>query len=193
MMPEASACVRVHAILHGSTANGPGLRSVVWLQGCALRCSGCFNPETHDPSAGRVVLASELARELAEAPTEGLTLSGGEPTDQAAAVVRLLRAYRARCERTVVLYSGRSLEEVTALACGPDLLALVDAAILGPYVRGHELQTGRWAGCRKHLHILTARLSPSDFAVPETEILIHSDGTCTITGYPDMAFVADLR
>ncbi len=41
--------LRLHAFLPRSRANGPGWRSVVWVQGCSLGCAGCFNPQTHDP------------------------------------------------------------------------------------------------------------------------------------------------
>ncbi|MCU0780030.1 MAG: radical SAM protein [Akkermansiaceae bacterium] len=40
--------LRLHAFLPRSRANGPGWRSVVWVQGCSLGCPGCFNPQTHD-------------------------------------------------------------------------------------------------------------------------------------------------
>lgn len=37
----------VHAIVPGSRVNGPGLRAVLWLQGCLLHCPGCWNMATH--------------------------------------------------------------------------------------------------------------------------------------------------
>ena len=55
--------LRLHAFLPRSRANGPGWRSVVWVQGCSLGCPGCFNPQTHDreeiaatPEAEAVIL-----------------------------------------------------------------------------------------------------------------------------------------
>ncbi|WP_425586158.1 4Fe-4S cluster-binding domain-containing protein [Streptomyces sannanensis] len=42
---------QVHSTLARSAANGPGLRFVVWSQGCSLACAGCFNPETQEPHA----------------------------------------------------------------------------------------------------------------------------------------------
>ena len=43
----------IHAIEPRSRANGPGVRFVVWLQGCTLGCPGCFNPSTHAAAGGR--------------------------------------------------------------------------------------------------------------------------------------------
>jgi pyruvate-formate lyase-activating enzyme len=44
--------IRVRAFEPASRANGPGLRAVVWFQGCTRACPGCFNPATHDPRGG---------------------------------------------------------------------------------------------------------------------------------------------
>jgi len=54
--------LRLHAFLPRSRANGPGWRSVVWVQGCSLGCPGCFNPQTHDRAeAGEVAEVAEVA------------------------------------------------------------------------------------------------------------------------------------
>lgn len=55
---------RLHAIEPHSRANGPGLRTVVWFQGCTLRCPGCFNPETHDPGDGCEADTETVAEEI---------------------------------------------------------------------------------------------------------------------------------
>lgn len=61
--------LQVAAYLPRSRANGPGLRSVLWVQGCPFHCPGCFNPDFLPFAAGRVVSAAELARVVRE--TEG--------------------------------------------------------------------------------------------------------------------------
>ena len=73
--------LRVHDFLPASRANGPGLRAVIWVQGCSLDCPGCFNPETHSPTGGELVSIDALYRRIValKAPTiEGITISGGE-------------------------------------------------------------------------------------------------------------------
>ena len=52
--------LRLHAFLPRSRANGPGVRAVIWVQGCSLGCPGCFNPQTHAFSGGEVVTVEEL-------------------------------------------------------------------------------------------------------------------------------------
>jgi anaerobic ribonucleoside-triphosphate reductase activating protein len=51
----------IHNRIANSTANGPGERVVVWVQGCSLACSGCWNSETHPFVKDKDILISELA------------------------------------------------------------------------------------------------------------------------------------
>src|SRR5512147_1881126 len=101
---------RVHAVEPRSRANGPGVRFVVWVQGCTLGCPGCFNPTTHDAAGGTVVAVADL---LAAIPADaaGLTVSGGEPLEQAAETLALLRGARARGLSTLI-FSGLTIDEI---------------------------------------------------------------------------------
>src|SRR5205085_622999 len=58
--PPGTALLRVARLYHGSVTEGPGRRSVVAVQGCPLRCRGCYVPETHDPRGG--VALPEIGR-----------------------------------------------------------------------------------------------------------------------------------
>ena len=75
---------RVHSIQSLGTVDGPGIRFVVFLQGCNLRCKCCHNPDTWDMNGGKEFTAEEIVRK-ASRYTEyfgsegGITLSGGEP------------------------------------------------------------------------------------------------------------------
>jgi anaerobic ribonucleoside-triphosphate reductase activating protein len=76
----------LHALIPASRANGPGLRAVVFFQGCSLGCPKCWNPSTHqfrgtEASVDAVVQGVLRARQ--EHPLEGVTFSGGEPMQQA--------------------------------------------------------------------------------------------------------------
>ncbi len=105
--------VRLHRVYHGSVVDGPGRRSVLQVQGCPIRCPGCYVPHTHDAGGGRVmpveaVVAAVLDR--AGEPRDGITVTGGEPFAQPDGLAALLRALRDRGLHTVV-YSGHPLGE----------------------------------------------------------------------------------
>ena len=85
---------KIHSLQSLGTVDGPGVRFVVFVQGCPLRCKFCHNPDTWDFDGGSELSAEELARRAARYKeyfgTEGgITVSGGEPLLQAKEVSRL--------------------------------------------------------------------------------------------------------
>lgn len=74
---------RIHSIESFGTLDGPGIRYVLFLQGCGLRCLYCHNPDTWDVCAGKPVDSDEIMRDILSyrnfIRTGGVTLSGGEP------------------------------------------------------------------------------------------------------------------
>ena len=76
--------MKIHSIISNSTVNGPGNRFVIWTQGCSLDCLGCWNPETHLFKSGNEYQIQDLfSLIIKETTIEGITISGGEPFDQA--------------------------------------------------------------------------------------------------------------
>ena len=72
--------LRVARLYHESVVDGPGRRSVVQLQGCPIRCRGCFVPETHDPRGGILLTIGEVVKALLDPvgePRDGITVLGG--------------------------------------------------------------------------------------------------------------------
>lgn len=89
--------LRVHSYESLGTFDGPGLRLVVFLQGCNFRCAYCANPDTIDPQAACQVTEIDHIVEMAVSQKPffgkrgGVTFSGGEPTLQAEALIPLFR------------------------------------------------------------------------------------------------------
>jgi anaerobic ribonucleoside-triphosphate reductase activating protein len=174
--------LRVHGIDPRSRANGPGVRFVVWLQGCTLGCPGCFNPATHATDGGREMAIAELAARLAAARVEGLSLSGGEPFQQAAGALALCEAARALGLSTLA-FSGYTLAEIAGVPGGPALLAQLDVLVDGRYVAGERLATGLRGSANQRIHLLTNRYSLVDVErTPVAEIVIGPTGELVLTG-----------
>ena len=75
---------RVHSIQTLGTLDGPGVRFVLFLQGCPLRCACCHNPDTWDLEGGTLYTAKEILDKVLRykeyfGKTGGITISGGEP------------------------------------------------------------------------------------------------------------------
>ena len=94
----------------GEVVDGPGIRTVLFVQGCALRCLGCHNPSTWDISKGKAVDTEDVIKELrTNVSNKKLTISGGEPLLQYRAVLELVRALP---DFDIALYTGFELENV---------------------------------------------------------------------------------
>lgn len=138
---------------------GPGKRVGLWLRGCRRACPGCMAPELWEQS--HPVPLAEVAQELAPylALGDGLTISGGEPFDQAPALLKLVRLLRADWPQLEVLcYSGYLFEELEAKgAAEAELLSELDLLLDGPYLQDLP-NTLLWRGSdNQRLHLLSAR------------------------------------
>lgn len=112
------------------TVDGPGLRSVVFMQGCPLKCACCHNPETQPFTGGTEVDSAELAKKILRfrsyyGTRGGLTVSGGEPLMQAEFVTELFRQMKNAGINTALDTSGcRPLGQCGELWKYTDLILL---------------------------------------------------------------------
>jgi anaerobic ribonucleoside-triphosphate reductase activating protein len=144
----------------GISTLGPGLRIVVWVQGCTLACKGCISPHLWERKPRSWVSSQEAAeRVLALLPGHaGITISGGEPFQQAEGLATMLEQVRCKSDIDVLLYSGYRLDEI--LKAGPGsrrLLACADLLIDGRYVE-IDGDGGLWRGsANQRLYCLTEK------------------------------------
>ena len=119
--------VRIAGIVKESIVDGPGLRLVVFAQGCRHNCPGCHNPETHSFDGGYIISIESILKCVRENPLlDGITLSGGEPFEQAGSFAELARLVKLM-GLSVMTYSGYTYEEISAKAADrPDWKKLLD-------------------------------------------------------------------
>lgn len=100
---------RIHSTESFGTVDGPGIRFVVFMQGCPMRCLYCHNPDTWDISGGKIVEADEIIESYERLKNflgGGLTVTGGEPLLQMGFVCELFRKAKARGIHTCLDTSG---------------------------------------------------------------------------------------
>lgn len=120
------------------TVLGPGKRFAVWTQGCNRRCPGCTAPEAWDMQSGEEISVDALAMEIALSGADGLTISGGEPFLQPAALAGMIDLVRRRRDMGVIVYTGFTLEELREMPEAQALLERIDLLIDGPYIRERD-------------------------------------------------------
>ena len=115
-MEKTDLIGKINSIQTLGTLDGPGVRFVVFMQGCNLRCGCCHNPETWETSGGTDYIVLELANKVERyreyfKDTGGITLTGGEPLLQAEFVTALFEECHKRGINTCLDTSGSILND----------------------------------------------------------------------------------
>src|SRR5438445_3414164 len=195
----SEATMLLHAMIPASRANGPGLRAVVFFQGCTLGCEKCFNPTTH-VFQGAEVAPEKVAKALVEAHREhileGITFSGGEPMQQADSLLALMRNLRSQApELSLGMFSGytereldegrysiwrRSVQAHEKRSLWGAIRAHLDFAVLGRF-NHFQVGTAPLRSSRNQvLRLFSNRYTETDFGEQLAEVSIHEDGRAEV-------------
>ena len=145
----------LHSFQSLGTVDGPGVRFVVFFQGCPLRCGCCHNPDTREMAAGKPFTPKEVLEKVLRCRSYfgkdgGVTLSGGEPLMQAAFAKELFALCKAEGIHTCLDTSGCLWNEDVE-----ELLTVTDLVLLDiKYTNDQDYK--RYAGCsmEQPLHFL---------------------------------------
>jgi len=176
------------------TTLGPGNRAVIWTQGCPFRCDGCISPESLDSEGGEEVSIDTLVSwVLEQSNIEGITISGGEPFQQARQLAQLIDRLKAQRDLGVVCYTGYTMDHLVAegTPAQKDLLKRVDLLIDGPYIRTLHADLWLRGSANQRLLTLTDRYTDLVAEVQSAgdkgcglEVLIAPDGKVCVAGVP---------
>ena len=181
-----SSHVRLGRIDHGVEAEGPGKRTVVWFQGCSIRCIGCINPHLFSRKGGTSVSPEAIVNGATEHGDEGLTLIGGEPFDQPEALKNLATAAQ-RAGLGVICFTGYRFDDLR-LRGEPfsEALQSIDLLVDGPFEQDNPENSRALVGSNNQRFIsLTSRYKNFD---PEThpnkvELRVSKTGGILLSGF----------
>lgn len=128
----ASLGLRVSRIHFPIRALGFGRRIGVWVQGCSIGCRGCMSLDTW-PKDGTLTNIDTLVEEIDPwiSVADGISITGGEPLEQAEALAAFLKALRSKLSGDVVLFTGHPIESLPTGS--EEVLKYVDTLIAGPF------------------------------------------------------------
>ena len=192
----------IHGFIAHSQVNGPGVRAVVYFQGCNLGCDGCWNPATHT-FTGLSHEAQDVAEQVAAAHQtqfiEGVTFSGGEPMQQALDLLDLIHLLkRAQPEISIGMYSGYTQRELDGgrfwtrdgiaqearRRVWADIKQELDFAVLGRFVAAMPSKFPMRTSANQVLRLFSDRYREEHFTPLEFEVHIEAQGLTQITGFP---------
>ncbi len=139
--------LRVLHVVEGTSVDGPGLRTSIYLAGCSHHCPGCHNPESWDMNGGEERTLDELMDIIAynEAP---VTFSGGDPLAQAQPLALLINRIKQELGYNVWCYTGYTWQQVMQQ---PQLMAVVrqlDVLVDSPFLLAERDTKLRFRGSR---------------------------------------------
>lgn len=180
--------LRIARVLHGTTAEGPGLRTAVWFQGCSIRCMGCINPHLFSPSGGSDEKVGNILQGAIDSRVEGLTLIGGEPFDQPAAGARLAKEAK-KLGLGVIAFSGYDYESLRSRGGDTEeFLAAIDLLVDGPYQAWNPETERALVGStnQRFMHFSERYGSyQPDIADNRVDIRVLPDGSVEVAGFLD--------
>lgn len=142
--------LKIAGIVEESIVDGPGIRFVVFTQGCPHNCQGCHNPQTHDFDGGKYVDVDEIVQKIDEDPLlKGITLSGGEPFMQAETLSSMIKKINNK-NLNIITYSGFTYEQLLEKAndenCFLELLNQTDILIDGKFELNNKKEDLKFRG-----------------------------------------------
>lgn len=128
--------MKVLDIIPGTSVDGPGLRTSIYLAGCDHHCPGCHNPQSWDFNGGTDMTADQIMEEV-EANGFNVTLTGGDPVYHAAELLPLVRRLRER-GYGIWLYTGFLMEQLLEMPAARALLEHIDVVVDGPFIESER-------------------------------------------------------
>lgn len=182
------------------TTLGPGNRLGIWFQGCSIRCPGCISADTWSLGLGTTTVDAIVdAIDSWLTRADGVTISGGEPFDQPAALAQLLKEIRRRSTLDVLVYSGHAYDAIREWVASEP--GLIDALISEPYQESMPQTLALRGSDNQELHLLTAlgneRYAGYDRTLEAADrrfdVMFDQDGTVWLAGIPTRVDFARFR
>lgn len=151
--------MRVNNIFWESRANGPGLRTAIFFQGCTLGCKNCINPETHNHLGGYLITEKEIIAglKIRKDFLEGITCSGGEPFQQPEVLLKIAAGAK-ELALSVIVSTGYELNELyTNIKHFPQIIKYLDVIICGRYSEIDRMYIGYRGSANKSYYFFSSR------------------------------------
>lgn len=118
-------------------ANGPGIRTSIFVTGCSINCKNCFNKDYQDFSFGNKwtdQTTAEVIDYLKSDQVSGLTILGGEPFENTSGLIDLLTDVEKEVDKPIWIYSGYTFDDLIKNDLSKKLLEMVDILVDGPFI-----------------------------------------------------------
>lgn len=177
--------IRISHIEATSLVDGPGERTVLFMQGCPIECPGCQNKHLWPAADGKIENEMDVADTLSSLARYGnVTISGGEPFSQPLALKKVVKRLRDLNINHIIVYTGFIYEDLMKNPLNREIISSLDVLVDGPFIREHDDAFLTYRGSRNQrpinipLSLLTGHVITLDW--DSLEVVISADGNLLI-------------
>ena len=185
--------------VHGYTisrVNGPGLRFVLWTQGCSKGCKNCFNPLTWSNEKNKIFTNDNLLELIKNfEDIDGITITGGDPFEQEYELLELLFSLRSfNFKKGIIVYTGFTIDEINENPIRRKCLDYLDILIDGRYVEEKKISSGLKGSSNQNVFYFSDKVKEEEINIDQEIEIGFSEDTVFLTGFPvnDKKFLKDL-
>ncbi len=129
----ATTNLRILDIVEGTSVDGPGLRTSIYIAGCSHQCPGCHNRQSWDFNGGKQLTVDEIV-DIVEANDFNVTLSGGDPMYHPHEIAELCKRIKQKLGKTIWCYTGFTWEEIVSNEKLQLPLPWIDVVVEGRFI-----------------------------------------------------------
>ena len=171
-----------------SKVNGPGLRFVLWTQGCLKGCKNCFNPETWSTDLYKELSPTQIFELIKNFEVEGVTISGGDPLEQEDDLLELLFLLKEiKLRKGIILFSGFSRNEIRENPIREKCLSYIDVLIDGRYVEELKVESSLRGSSNQEFYFFSDKISREELSFDQEIEISFLEEDIMMTGFPNIS------
>jgi len=171
-----------------SKVNGPGVRFVLWTQGCSKGCSECFNPETWSTNIYKELSPTQIFELIKDFEVDGVTISGGDPLEQEDELLELLMLLSTmRLRKGVILFSGFTRAEISSNFIREQCLKYIDVLIDGRYEKNLKIDFSLRGSSNQEFYFFSNKISSDELSFDQEIEISSLEGDIMMTGFPNIS------
>ncbi len=170
-----------------SRVNGPGLRFVLWTQGCSKGCKNCFNPETWSFEKYKLLTPLEIFELIKNSNVSGVTITGGDPLEQPEELLELLILLESlNLSNGIILFTGFTIDEINKDFLLRKSLGYIDVLIDGRFEKDQRISRGLRGSENQNIIYFSSKIKEEELNIDqEVEVCLEGD-IISVTGFPSV-------
>ena len=170
-----------------SRVNGPGLRFVLWTQGCSKGCKNCFNPETWSFEKYKLLTPLEIFELIKNSNVSGVTITGGDPLEQPEELLELLILLESlNLSNGIILFTGYTIDEINKDFLLRKSLNYIDVLIDGRFEKDQRISSSLRGSENQNIIYFSSKIKEEELNIDqEVEVCLEGD-KISVTGFPSV-------